>query len=567
MWSTKRNIQGTTRKEEVHLSATVFHAFPEGDDVAFAQTLSDSLGHQLGCTPTVKHIAQHINGESTPMCIVLDNQQGGMLTNISADMFHRIKGLLLQASSLLWVLPDGSHPDASIIKGVLRSLRLEASSSRLILLETPLNAHGVRAIARVVNYMALNTNEAIRTEQEYSLIDNILHVPRFQLVEAPKATFIAEAGLSVKEEQKICHGDEPIEMTLDNAGSPDSVYFRHSDMLKNELGDEEIIVRVEAVGLNFRDLLLVLGSLPWHAPGLEGAGVVARVGSRVQDLQVGDRVFYIVHEAGMANFVRIPSLRAHRLPTSLDMADAASMPIAYSTAIVSILENGRLRSGESILIHSASGAVGQACIMIAQQVGARVFATAGSTEKREFVARTFGIPPSQIFSSRTSDFKDGLLQATENRGVDVVVNSLSGRLLQQTWDLMPENGRFIEIGKKDLLENNYLPMRQFDRNVTFSAVDLRKAAAARPEAVQEWLSRIAHSVEGRDIMAIRPVTRLPISQVKTGLRKLQSGHNIGKIVITVEPDEIVTVRAAFTIEGTLGDVVAARGHLSDHRRN
>lgn len=556
MWSTKRDIQGPTRKKNVDSSVTIFHAFPEAEeDDEFTKTVSDNLAHQLGGKSTVKHILQYDDDGSTPMCVVLDNHHRSMLSDLSSEIFSRIKGLLQQAPGLLWVLPDGSHPDASIIKGVLRSLRLEASSSRLVLLETPVDAHGAGAITRVVQHMTWDPNSAIIDEQEYSLIDNILHVPRLRLAEAPKETFITEAGLSVKGEQNIWHEDDALEMTLDNVGSPDSVYFQHSDILKTELGDEEILVRVGAVGMNFRDLLLVLGSLSWHAPGLEGAGVVARVGSRVQDLQVGDRIFYIVHEAGMANFVRMPSMRAHRLPESLDMVESASMPVAYSTAIISILEVGRLQRGESVLVHSASGAVGQACIMVAQQVGARIFATAGSTEKREFVAQTFGIPTTQIFSSRNPEFKDELLQATDNRGVDVVVNSLSGHLLQQTWDLIAENGRFVEIGKKDLLENKYLPMRHFDRNVTFSAVDLRKAATARPEVVQEWLSSIVRMVEGQKIMPIRPVTRVPISQVKTGLRKLQSGQNIGKIVVTVGPDETVTVERLSPLKARSGSLL------------
>lgn len=541
MWSTKRDIQETTRRVEVNPSVTVCYCFPEEDDVKFAKTVSDNLAHQLGGTPLVRHFLQHDNDEDNPKCVVMESHQRSMLSDLSSETFYRLKGLLMRAPSVLWVLPDKSHPDASIIKGILRSLRLEASSSRLILLEAPFNGHGAGAIARVVQHIMRDPSLAIPNEQEYSLIDDILHVPRLQLVEAPKETFIAEAGGSVKREQKIWHGDDAIEMTVDAVGSPDSVYFRHSDILSTELGEEEIVVRVAAVGMNFRDLLLVLGSLSWHPPGLEGAGVVARLGSRVKVLQVGDHVFYVVHEAGMANFVRMPRLRACRLPEGLNMVDAASMPVAYSTAIMSIIEIGRLRRGETVLIHSASGAVGQACIMIAQQVGARIFATAGSTDKREFVAQTFGIPTTQIFSSRTPEFKDGILQATDNRGVDVIVNSLSGHLLQQTWDLIAENGRYIEIGKKDLLENNYLPMRQFDRNVTFSAIDLRKIATARPEAVQEWLSSIVRMVEGQNIMPIRPVTSVPISQVKRGLRKLQSGQNIGKIVVTVGSDETVMV--------------------------
>ncbi|KAL8766899.1 MAG: hypothetical protein Q9209_006447 [Squamulea sp. 1 TL-2023] len=555
IWSTKLDNQEVIRKKEVDLSVTVYHSFSEEDDVGFAKIVSDNLAQQIGGTSTIKHLLQYGNDENTPMCVVLDKQQRSILSNLSSEMFFKVKSLLLQAPSLLWVLPDTSHPDASIIKGVLRSLRLEASSSRLILLEAPFNAHGAGAIGRVAHHMTWDPKSAINDEQEYSLIDNILHVPRLQLAEAPKETFITEAGGSVKGEQNIWQEDAAIEMTVDVVGSPDSVHFRYSDILNTELGDEEIIVRVAAVGMNFRDLLLVLGSLSWHAPGLEGAGVVACVGSRVNDMQVGNRVFYIAHEAGMANFVRMPSLRAHRIPESLNMIDAASMPVAYSTAIMSITENGRLRKGETVLIHSASGAVGQACIMVAQQMGARIFATAGSTAKREFVAQNFGIPTAQVFSSRDSEFKDGILQATKNRGIDVVVNSLSGHLLQQTWDLIAENGRFIEIGKKDLLENNYLPMRHFDRNVTFSAIDLRKVAAARPEAVGEWLSNIVRMVESQKIKPIHPVTRVPISQVKTGLRKLQSGQNIGKIVVTVDADETVTVKRLSPLRTRSGNLL------------
>lgn len=117
----------------------------------------------------------------------------------------------------------------------------------------------------------------------------------------------------------------------------------------------------------------------------------------------------------------------------------------------------------------------------------------------------------------------------------MIVSSLSGHLLQRTWDLIAENGRFIEIGKKDLLENNYLPMRQFERNITFSAVDLRKVAAARPEAVKVWLSSIVRMAEGQKIMPIRPVTSVPISQVKTGLRKLQSGQNMARLLLPWDP--------------------------------
>ncbi|KAL8673560.1 MAG: hypothetical protein Q9168_002014 [Polycauliona sp. 1 TL-2023] len=541
MWSTKSDSRGATGKSNVDVSTTVYHSLSH-DDINFTESVANDLTHQLGCRSIIKHRLEDGNDEKTPTWVVLDSQKRSMLSDPSSAMFHNIKELLMHVPNVLWVLPDRSHPDASIIKGLLSSLRMEIATSKFVLLEAPFCASGSGAIAQVAKHLILDPYSTINNEQVYSVIDGIIHVPRLQLAEAGKETFITEAGGSVKKEQSIWHQNNALEMTLDTAGSPDSLYFRHSDILATDLGAEEIIVRVEAVGLNFRDLLLVLGSLPWHAPGLEGAGVVTRVGSRVTDLHVGDHVFYIVHEAGMANFVRIPSLRAHRLPRGLNMIDAASLPIAYSTAIMSIVECGRLRKGQSILVHSATGAVGQACIMIARHIGARIFATAGSAEKREFLAQTCGVPTAQIFSSRTSEFKDEILQATDGRGVDLVINSLSGLLLQQTWDLTAENGTFVEIGKKDLLENSYLPMKNFDKNITFSAIDLRKVANARPDAVREWLSNIVLMIESRNIMPIRPVTSVPISSVKKGLRKLQSGQNIGKIVATVEDESVMVER-------------------------
>ena len=243
---------------------------------------------------------------------------------------------------------------------------------------------------------------------------------------SPKGDIHYGGWRSVEKELSIWQEDNAFEMMMDTVSGLESLYFRHSNILNTGLGGEEIIVRVGAVGLNFWDLLLVLGSLSWHAPGLEGAGVVVDVGSRAKEFRAGDYVFYIVNKAGMVTFVRIPSLRVHRLPESLNIVDAASMSVAYSTAITSILESGRLRRGEKVLIHSASGVGGQTCIIIPQQVGARIFATAVSTDKREFVPQTFGIPTTQIFSSWTPQLEDEILQAMVKRGVDAIFNFLSG---------------------------------------------------------------------------------------------------------------------------------------------
>lgn len=537
LWSSRSRREAAQKTAD---AVTVYRCSDEEGCTSFGDILSVTLSLQFGGKSVTRHLSQASVIGSEVISIVLDGQHRSIFSDMLPGLYYQMKEVFLNSSSVLWILPDKAHPDASMIRGLLRTLRLELPSVKLILLEAPLDGHGGSAVVQLVHHIMRDLNSAMLMEQEYTLINKTLYVPRLQLVEAAHEIFAMEAGMPVKSEQKVWQDNRTLEMTIDEVGSPQSIYFKQSRAAgPASLGEDEVIVEVEAAGVNFMDLLLVLGSLPWSPPGLEGAGIVSYRGSRVSDLQVGDRVFYAVDKAGMATSVTMPSKCAHRIPAGLDAASAASMPIAYSTAIRTLIEVGKLQKGDSVLIHSASGAAGQACVQIAQDIGSEIFVTAGTPEKREFLAQTYRIPPDRIFSSRTSEFKQGILQATENRGVDVVVNCLSGHLLQQTWELMAENGRFLEIGKKDLLENSYLPMRHFARNVSFSGIDLRQVIATKPVSVREYLSTMTRMAEEGRITPIRPIFSVPVSQAKDGLRRLQTGHHIGKVVITFGREESV----------------------------
>lgn len=536
LWSSRYDQE---EKIQACDSVTIYQHSSDEESQSFVKTVSSKLEHQFRKRPTIRSLSDFHRTDDDQLCIVMDSQQRSIFSKMTSEIFYTLKDIFLKSSRLIWVLPDKAHPDATMIRGLLRTIRLELPSSKLVLFEAPFDEEAAKAIGKLADHIMRDPHSLIQSEQEYSLIDGTICVPRLLLVEAAKEVFAMEAGGLIKSEQKLWQENTALEISVDFAGSLDSLYFRRSDILQTDLGDEEVIVRVEAAGINFIDLVTVLGTLPWNPPGLEGAGIVERIGSRVSDLQVGDRVFYAVDKAGMANFVRMPGTCAHKIPDSLDFAEAASLPIAYSTAIMSLVDVGQLQKGESVLIHSASGAVGQACVSIAQNIGAQIFATAGTPEKREFLIQTFGIPSNQVFSSRTPEFKDGIMEATESQGVDMVVNCLSGQLLQYTWDLIAENGRFIEIGKKDFLDNSYLPMGNFIKNVTFSGVDVRRIISTKPARVNKWLSTITHMVQEDTIAPIHPITKIAASEVKTGLRKLQAGQNIGKIVVTMGHDDRV----------------------------
>jgi NADPH:quinone reductase-like Zn-dependent oxidoreductase len=176
-----------------------------------------------------------------------------------------------------------------------------------------------------------------------------------------------------------------------------------------------------------------------HRLGHEGAGVVTRMGRDANSFHTGDRVVFYARGA-FANRIRVPKEAAFSIPGSLSFEQAATMSVVYFTAVYSLMEIARVKKGQSVLIHSAAGGVGLASIQVCQYLGAEIYATAGSPEKRNFLSEQYGIPQERIFSSRDIKFAAGIRFLSRGRGVDFVLNSLTGELLDESWRLLADNG-------------------------------------------------------------------------------------------------------------------------------
>jgi acyl transferase domain-containing protein/NADPH:quinone reductase-like Zn-dependent oxidoreductase/SAM-dependent methyltransferase/acyl carrier protein len=528
---------------------TICGPMEDDDEAEYAQLVSDILA-EAGYETEVKPFAE-VEPTEDQYLLFIDSAENSIFKDVSEATFTLLRDAFLQVKGLLWVIPEGHTPDGDTVKGMLRTVRLEQGSRNILMLEGfPCSSHGLSAIMNLVK--KLYDPEYVKSpDHDFTWGDGFLKLPRYRPLHEAKDTFASEAGVVIRKEQDIWQEDVSFEMTVDAAGSPDSIFFKRTNTLEKPLADDDIVVQVEASGVNFRDVLLVLGSIPWTTPGFEGAGTVLQTGSAVSDLQAGDKVFFgALHGGSFTTHMKMPSWHATKIPQGFNMTESASISVAYSTAIMSVLRIGRLQQGESILIHAASGAVGQACIVLARNVGADVFVTAGSTAKRNFLRDEFNIPVDHIYSSRTPEFRDGILSVTEGRGIDLVINSLSGNLLQQTWAVVADFGRFVEIGKRDFLQNSFLPMRPFDNNITFTGVDLRKMFLNRPQEHKRCLEDMADLIERKVVVPIRPVTYIPVSQIRTAMRKLQSGQNIGKIVITMNHGERVKAEVAKPLIGS-----------------
>ena len=312
------------------------------------------------------------------------------------------------------------------------------------------------------------------------------------------------------------------------------------------LATMEIEARVMATGLNFRDVMLTMGLLPDDALengfagpnlGLEFAGAVTRVGAGVLDLRVGDRVVGFAPSC-FASHVVTPIHTVARMPKSWGYEAAATIPTVFFTAWYALKHLARLQPGESVLIHGAAGGVGIAAIQIARHLRAKIFATAGSEEKRDFL-RLLGVE--HVFDSRSLSFADQVLAATGGQGVDAVLNSLAGEAMRRSIGLLKPFGRFLELGKRDFVENTALGLRPFKENISYFAIDVDQLLTARPETASALFQEVMHLLH-EGVLVPLPYRAFPTTQVVAAFRAMQQAQHMGKIVVT--PAELPAAPAA-----------------------
>lgn len=294
---------------------------------------------------------------------------------------------------------------------------------------------------------------------------------------------------------------------------------------------------VSYASLNFRDIMLATGKLsPDAIPG-NWASRDCMLGMEFSGRDAsGKRVMGLVPAEGLATSVQLPQDFLWDVPSSWTLEEAASVPVVYTTAYYSLVVRGRLRPGESVLIHSGSGGVGQAAIAIALSQGCRVFTTVGSAEKRAYLQARFPQLDASCFAnSRDTSFEQHVLRHTAGKGVDLVLNSLAEEKLQASVRCLAQHGRFLEIGKFDLSNNSPLGMAVFLKNVSFHGILLD---ALFEEAGESWREVAGLLQAGIRDGVVQPLTCtvFPKARVEDAFRYMAQGKHIGKVVVQVREE-------------------------------
>lgn len=521
----------------------------DSDETLF-QAMGSSLT-DLGCRVSTSHWESP--QPDGPVYLIADSGTKPFLADASHERFQQLRALLTRVSRIFWVTFPGNGPDrisgeGGVVTGLARVARSENESLQIVTFDIQANidqATTIEAIGDVFtrSFLSVVDNPCFG-ETEYVYKDGQVLIPRL-IPQYDIGSMIEIGTQSSKTGLELFHQpDRPLKLHIESPGLLDSLVFNDDTEIRTPLAHDELEIHVEACGINFKDVFIALGRMrPTDRMAGECAGYVVSVGSSLHTLfKVGNRVC-AWNATPYASRARVSGTDAYSLPDSIAYTTGASIPVVFLTAYYSLMETANLQKGQSILIHAASGGVGQAALMIAQYVGAEVFVTVGSASKRDLIATKYQVPVTHIFSSRALNFKRGIMRLTQGKGVDVILNSSSGEVLQETWECIATFGIFVEIGKSDIYRKGHISMEPFDRHVSFVSVDLTKIARYKPEISRSLLAKIMRMFENGSLQSVEPVSVMPMADIEGAFRKIQARNHVGKLVL--EAGEGMTVRATW----------------------
>ncbi|KAK8135399.1 PKSKA1 [Apiospora sp. TS-2023a] len=476
--------------------------------------------------------------------LVLDELFTTVASRITAEQWRTLQTIIRKECNILWVTQGGqmevTEPDRSAAPGMLRTIRSEELGIRLISLDVESSAAGPRTLYAIEQCLRLlqEPHAGIQKDSEFVERGGVIYTPR--LLPDPALNEAKHEPVNGRKPQivKSLHEKEtPVCLGVERVGTIDSLHYAERSPTPLPIKDGYIEIEIHAAGVNFKGPRADAGDReqqrPVHARRRGGRG----------------RVAYC-----FGNRIQVPWQVAHAIPESLGFEEAATLPVAFLTAMHGLFDLGNLQAGQRVLIHSATGGTGSAAVQLCQYVGAEIFATAGTEDKRRFLQTTYHIPADHIFSSRTTDFEHQIMRLTGGRGVDVILNSLTGDLLEASWNIVAHGGTMVEIGKKDIMEHSRLSMEPFSRSASFRALDLsldtadlHGKGAGLGRTVGRLFERLFSLLEQGHVRPITPMQTFGFGQVTDALALMRSTKHMGKLVLSRgadDSDQQVAIRPA-----------------------
>ncbi|MFN8072362.1 MAG: SDR family NAD(P)-dependent oxidoreductase [Mycobacterium sp.] len=467
------------------------------------------------------------DGPTADLAARLESDISGLLgaaqTALAQDKLNLTGGLWIVTERAVATEPgEDVDPVNAALWGVGRTIVAEQPTLRCRMVDMDSSEESVDWLAATLGTPVTEPETAVR--QGKFLVPRLLHWARSGQLPMPRSDDYALA---------------PTERgAIDN--------LRLTEIEVEPPGPNEVQVRIEAAGLNFRDILNVLGLYPGDPGPIGGdlCGVITEIGSEVTGFEVGQRVFGSMQGA-FASRLNVPAPLLATVPAGFDPVGAATLPAAALTARLAF-DWAQLRPGDRVLIHAASGGVGMAAIQLARHHGATVFATA-SAHKRATLRR-MGVE--YVYDSRTTDFADQILADTGGEGVDVVLNSLTSEgFIEATVRATAEGGRFAEIAKRDIWTAEQMAAVRPDINYEIVALDV--TMMTDPGHIKTLMDELSEGMARGEWTPV-PAEVYPLTEARTAFRRMQQARHIGKIVVQMPTPLSPRPDRSYLVTGGLG---------------
>ncbi|KAF4946648.1 hypothetical protein FGADI_11037 [Fusarium gaditjirri] len=529
-------------------SVTLLTHYPESYPATQVSAALEARGWKIAMHKIEDEVPQN---QDVISCLDLE---AAFFEDIPQESFIKFQNFTrsLGSNRLLWLMPLTQfgclNPRSAQTLGVARTVRSELAL-RFYTLEIDLDTNGFGALVSNVFEKVIQDqdSETLEPDKEYIVHGDAICVGRYHPIN------IAEASLD-----KI--GQESMKaLRVDKPGSLETMNWVVSE-LPESLKDDMVEVKVHSAGLNFHDVVEAMGLIPSEtphvSPGLEVSGTVRRLGSAVTGLSVGDRVMSPCYIGGLATHFTNKHHYVHNIPDTMSFEEAATIQCCFSTVIHALLDVGKMRKGTSVLIHSACGGVGLAAIQVVQMMEGEIYATVGSKEKRQYLVKEYGIPRERIFHSRDASFLDGVMRQTAGKGVDLVLNSLSGELLNASWKCVAKSGTLLELGKRDMASRGQLDMSGFLDNRSYCGIDMHYLIGWQPDLVKDVMERTLEYFRQGKLKTLKPITSFAANYARKAFRFLQDGQHMGKVVLEM-PADASSLGSKATTEGIRLDPLAS----------
>lgn len=480
------------------------------------------------------------------ICISLLEMEREFLATISSEDMDRLRAITDVVTDLLWLsganmMSNDPNPNLTLSGGLSRALMLEQPALRFSVLDVGKleSEFDMLSTCENVTKALLVYHEA--DDCEFIQDNGLVHISRFGPDFALNSLFRRrqEPNQAVEKDKETLAAICPAQLSIGRVGVTDTMYFQQLPRQQPKPPPAGFVdIKVKAVSLNAKDVYAIMGRVETRnkTTALDFSGVVTAIGTGVEHLKLGDRaVAWAPTHFGTTE--RVPAGSVHKMLSHEDFTVMPTMLTVYGTALYALRDRAALRAGESVLIHAGSGGFGIAAITMAQRTGAIVYTTVSSQVKRDYLVHELGVPASHIFNSRDASFVQGVMTATDGRGVDVVINSLVGDLMHASWGCLVNFGRLVEIGKRELMDAGRLDMSVFLRNTTFTAFDLSELFYAQdPFNRNIWDRLMAETLELYRAGHIKapPSKIFDVANIAQAYRYFAGTSRVGKVVISLE---------------------------------